>query len=425
VLQRTPYSHTGQANEQDNFKGMDAGFPLLSTLFLWQEGDWSAPLLQVAHLTGTATIVEIAAVGAMAAGLALTLINLNKSRRQLIATQRRMGELEYQLNEVEAALYSESQVLLVWRGQELQPHRMAGEMHGSADIPSTLETVADFAAWLEADSVAELTLNLDALRSSGRAFNVGVKSKRGELLEVDGRPAGAHVTLRFRPLAGDRRQMTELSYDASKLAKQVQRLSAIMDAAPFAAWITGEDQKLVWVNQAYVHLVEASDMQTVLRNGTLLFSREQLDTSKANPATMLQGRGRAITKGTMRGYNVHESAIDGGMVGYAVDITSLEEAERELERHIKAHASTLDKLETAIAIFGPDQRLRFFNQAYVKKTGSKPSRLTAKFSTVCGPSVTCLNRQISASGNQSSCHPTPPWRCVRPIGICLTVGRFT
>jgi signal transduction histidine kinase len=348
VLQRTTGS-TGRSKERDYTKGMDVGFPLLSSV-----------------LTSSGTAVEIAALGTMAAGLALTFINLNKSRRQLLAAQSRVGELEYQLNEVEAALYSESQILLVWRGQEEKPHRMAGEMHGSAVVPATLEQVANFSAWLEPDSVSELKLNFDALRSSGRAFNIGVKTAQNELLEVDGRPAGAHATLRFRPLAGDRRQMTELSYDASKLAKQVQRLSAILDAAPFAAWILDKDGKLAWVNQAYVKIAEAPDLQTVLREGTLLFTREQLDTQKTNAANGLLGRGRAVTKGAMRGYNVHESAIDGGTVGYAVDITTLEEAERELERHIKAHASTLDKLETAIAIFGPDQRLRFFNQAYVQ-----------------------------------------------------------
>jgi signal transduction histidine kinase len=270
------------------------------------------------------------------------------------------------LNEVEAALYSESQILLVWRGEEQQPQRMAGDMHGSAKVPDTLAAVADFKSWLELDSVSEISVNLEALRTSGRAFNIGVKTTRGELLEVDGRPAGSHATLRFRPLAGDRRQMTELSYDASKLAKQVQRLSAILDAAPFPAWITSAEGVLSWVNQAYVVAMEAADMQGVLRAGRHLFAPEQIDAGHSHKSSGLIGRGRAVTKGSMRGYNVHERAIDGGTAGYAIDITTLEDAEKELERHIKAHASTLDKLETAIAIFGPDQRLRFFNQAYVK-----------------------------------------------------------
>jgi signal transduction histidine kinase len=345
---------------------MDVGFPWLSSIWQGQSANLVDTLPLAATLPNGSTAVQIAALGTMAAGLALTFINLNKARRQLLQSQRRVGELEYQLNEVEAALHSESQILLVWRGQDDLPHRMAGDMHGSAEVPAALQDIANFKSWMEKDSVTELNLNLAALRESGRAFNIGIKSLKGELLEADGRPAGGHATLRIRPLAGDRRQLTELSYDASKLAKQVQRLSAILDSAPFPAWIAAPDGELTWVNQAYVMVMEAPDMQSVLRSGTPLFAAGQIDASKANKAQSIIGRGRAVTKGAMRVYNVHERSIDGGIAGYALDVTSLEEAEKELERHIKAHASTLDKLETAIAIFGPDQHLRFFNQAYVK-----------------------------------------------------------
>jgi PAS domain-containing protein len=345
---------------------MDAGFPLLSTMLQWQQGLWPNSPMGIAHLSTPASVVEIAALGAMAAGLALTFLNLNKARRQLLQSQRRVGELEYQLNDVEAALFAESQILLVWRGQEELPHRMAGDLHGSADVPGSIVALADFKSWLEPDSVSEIEINLAALRQSGRAFNIGVKTGKGELLEMDGRPAGANASLRIRPLAGDRRQMAELSYDASKLAKQVQRLSAILDAAPFPAWITTDEGALTWVNQAYVAAMEAQDMQTVLRNGTPLFARDSIDTSRAGKEAGHLGRGRAVTRGAMRSYSVYERAIDGGLACYALDFTALDEAEKELERHIKAHASTLDKLETAIAIFGPDQRLRFFNHAYVK-----------------------------------------------------------
>jgi len=67
-----------------------------------------------------------------------------------------------------------------------------------------------------------------------------------------------------------------------------------------------------------------------------------------------------VQQGNRRAYNIHEMQIDGGVAGFAIDVTALEKAEKELDRHIKAHTSTLDKLNTAIAIFGPDQRLRFF-----------------------------------------------------------------
>src|SRR6476659_9837059 len=39
-------------------------------------------------------------------------------------------------------------------------------------------------------------------------------------------------------------------------------------------------------------------------------------------------------------------------------------AQSELQQHIDAHADTLDKLATAVAIFGRDQKLTFYNRAF-------------------------------------------------------------
>ena len=319
----------------------------------------SSPLL-----SGENDVVGLAAAGVVLSGLALAGINLYKTRKQLFEARRRNGELEYQLNEVEAALYSESQILLVWRSGRALPDRMAGSLHGAADVPASAEALASFPDWLEPDSSTELQSLLATLKESGKAFNIGVKTIKGELLEADGRAAGSHVTLRLRPLAGERQQMTELSYDASKLGKQVQRLSAILDSSPFPAWIKSPEGTLLWVNESYVMAMEAGEMQTVLRNGMSLFKEDAVDRSKANEKTGLTGRTRAILRGSMRAFNIYERKINGGTSGFAIDITALEDVEKELERHIKAHASTLDKLDTAIAIFGPDQKLRFFNQAY-------------------------------------------------------------
>ena len=57
---------------------------------------------------------------------------------------------------------------------------------------------------------------------------------------------------------------------------------------------------------------------------------------------------------------------DGSIVGVAEDVVSLAEAEARVQQHEDAHADTLDRLATAVAIFGPDRRLTFYNRAYVR-----------------------------------------------------------
>ena len=57
---------------------------------------------------------------------------------------------------------------------------------------------------------------------------------------------------------------------------------------------------------------------------------------------------------------------DAGIIGTAVDVTDVAAAEARLQQHVDAHVDTLDKLATAVAIFGPDQKLSFYNRAFVR-----------------------------------------------------------
>ena len=278
----------------------------------------------------------------------------------------KLGEVEYQLNEAESALQSESQILLTWPSGAARPERIVGTMHGAAKLPTDIPSLLNFESWLERDSAARLREEFVHLQSQGAPFNFGIKTLEGDLLEADGRAAGTMTTLRFRPLTGQRLETSETLFDAHKLAKQVERLSGLLDLAPFPIWLADKQGQLSWVNKAYVEAAEIGSVDAVLKRNMPLMKAEAIDLSKADAKTGLIGRGRLIRAGRPRAFNVHHLPSEQGEIGFAIDATPLEETEKELDRHIKAHVSTLDKLSTAIAIFGPDQRLRFSNQAYAQ-----------------------------------------------------------
>src|SRR5205823_6267283 len=58
-----------------------------------------------------------------------------------------------------------------------------------------------------------------------------------------------------------------------------------------------------------------------------------------------------------------------GVVGSAIDVTEAAAAEATLQQHIDAHVDTLDKLATAVAIFGRDRELVFYNRAFAALWG--------------------------------------------------------
>ncbi len=295
------------------------------------------------------------------------LVVVRRLYRDQAEAQARIADLEVELNEAEAALTAEPNILVYWRGRDGDPERVIGDMRGAAEVPNEAAVLMNFRTWLEDESRQTLDESIREMRQNGTPFNISVRTLKGELLEADGRTAGGMTTLRLRPLTGERRQTMELTQDTRKLARQVERLSGILDSAPFAVWLRNGDGKLIWVNQAYMKALDTSDIDTVIKGGSELVDMTKVSfEDNAEDAETRFGRTHAVIHGAKRALDIYEVPIGETRAGFSFDTTELEDVQKELKRHIRAHAGTLDKLTTAIAIFGPDQRLRFHNAAYAQ-----------------------------------------------------------
>lgn len=289
---------------------------------------------------------------------------IRKLIREEQAAERRARDLETALNESEAILTAEPTILIIWHGREGLPNRISGDMRGVVQVPADPDRLLDFQAWLDPESAGALSEAVAHMRDQGTPFNIGIRSLVDELLEADGRTAGGFTTLRLRPLAGERRQFTEMAYDVRRLGKQVERLSAVLDAAPFPIWLKDQAGGTIWVNDSYIKAVEASDVDAVIAGHIEIVDDARIEAPESGKSPSLKGRTHAVIGGTKCALDVHEIKLADGFARFAIDVTAIENARKELKRHIQGHASTLDKLDTAIAIFGPDQRLRFHNSAY-------------------------------------------------------------
>ena len=71
-----------------------------------------------------------------------------------------------------------------------------------------------------------------------------------------------------------------------------------------------------------------------------------------------------IVSGERRMFDIIETPLSAGAIGYAMDISELEATRNDLQRQMASHALTLDQLPTAVAIFDEMQHLVFCNLAY-------------------------------------------------------------
>ncbi len=100
--------------------------------------------------------------------------------------------------------------------------------------------------------------------------------------------------------------------------------------------------------------------------------------TSGEPQTELR---HVVIRGSRRLLEITECAPDAGgalAFGFALDRTKVEEIEGELERHLSAHAEVLEHLRSAIAIFGPDMRLKFFNGAMCELWGLSEQWMTTR-----------------------------------------------
>lgn len=167
---------------------------------------------------------------------------------------------------------------------------------------------------------------------------------------------------------------------------RVKLLENALNVANFPVWIRGEDLKLKWVNKAYLDAVGGITFKNVVEKN-LELSTNTLGVSLKSMAegVSLSGEQNSeshyiVLGGERRSMDFHNIPYEvddqnEAILGYAQDITELEEAKGSLADHTESYAETLDKFSTAVAIFDRDMRLEYYNKAYVRLWGLPESLL--------------------------------------------------
>jgi signal transduction histidine kinase len=239
-----------------------------------------------------------------------------------------------------------------------------GRIPGSGADSSYSGFLADL---VPADS-ARLSAAVDELREAGTAFTATVSASTGPDYRVDGCvTASGETVLWLADVSEERAAEQGRSVEAAAAAA----LREAFDAIPLPVWRRGRGLGLIDCNNAYAGAIDS------LRETVLSESRELAPESGREKARALA---RAAAGGTIKSERRHiviggsRRLLEicelpdgaGGTIGFAVDRTDLESAEGELARHINAHGQVLENIHAAVAIYGTDKRLSFFNSAFAR-----------------------------------------------------------
>jgi signal transduction histidine kinase len=268
------------------------------------------------------------------------------------------------LDRAQVFLAAEPQVVVAWGTANDEPD-VEGDTSLLSDSPLG-RRVLGFGSWLAPHPAQQLERMVDRLRMRGEAFRLPLVSTSGRHLEVEGRAVSGRAVMRIRDVSGDRLELTRLRERYAQTATQLESFHIMLDAAPGPAWLRDAEGHLVWVNTAYLRAVEARQRDEVLINGTELLDQASRDDAQKTRGQQVAWRARvpAVVAGQRHMLEVVDLAAAGGSVGFATDVSELEDVRADLGRQMDAHARTLDQLSTAVAIFDRGRKLVFHNAAY-------------------------------------------------------------
>jgi PAS domain S-box-containing protein len=308
--------------------------------------------------------------------IALLGVLLLDARRRLRAAQKASGELARGRDELAGLVAANPLAAFHWL-----PSEEAGAAKAVGAAAPALEA-ADYRAFLDrfaAGEAARIEAARSTLAADGTPFSLLVKAPQGAAYRIEGRrtATGGSVLWLFDVSAAVAEESAH-ARDGARLAS----LAAIFEAIPLPMWRRGKDLAIADCNPAYAAALDAP-RESVLAEGRELAPRGSREEAVRFAASALSGprseRRRMVIGGERRLVEITEIPLPtGGTIGYAVDRTDVETAETELSRHIEAHKGVLESIHSAVAIYGADQRLKFFNAGFAALWGIEEEWLAAE-----------------------------------------------
>ncbi|HEX4118201.1 MAG TPA: PAS-domain containing protein [Rhizomicrobium sp.] len=296
--------------------------------------------------TGRLLVLSALAAGAVALAIAAALWALAEQRnanRLRLAFKTIGARTKSQLGERDALLAAGREALVIWG----QNNAASLSYNGGEEMLNSVLRGPDSAA---------LTQALTDLAGRGVSFKLLVNDANGKKLNARGRAVGA---------------MAAVWLAEPQAEKSAADFRAILDALPIPVWLRDKGLALAWANHAFLTNTGAASIEAARANQSALDKSERdLAATARSQNSVLEAKRFAVVGGQRRAITFTEIPLgDAGIIGTAVDMTDVAAAEAKLQQHVDAHVDTLDKLATAVAIFSKEQKLTFFNRAFVRLWG--------------------------------------------------------
>jgi signal transduction histidine kinase len=283
---------------------------------------------------------------------------------------------------------------------------------GVGDSPAVriLQGLAGFKGRDSAGGDAYLAPALTRLRREGESFSLTFSTAQGMFVEVDGRTAGPRAVVWILDSsakgAADGASQAGRNDDVRRaIARDPAAFLDMLTRAPFLAWRLSGQGKLEWANEAYLSALESKSLDQAVQRNLLIDSRAVDQSRRAiEIGGEIEEIRHIVVRGERRAFRVLMFPVAGAVGGMAFDVTDVETARAERDRIVQAHDATLDALNEAVVVFGPDRRVMFHNRAFMALFNIDPAFIAEQPTHASWLDLMKERRRLPAHAND------PEWR---------------
>jgi signal transduction histidine kinase len=288
---------------------------------------------------------------------------------------------------------------------------------GLPGIPVTLDDLAADEAGIEPRDLQDLKSEVKDASIGGTSLARQVRIVGSErVIEVRGglapppHPPGTLLLWLFDTTSSESERL-KLTNQLHLTEGALDALTHLIESAPFPMWYRGPDMSLGLVNSAFVAAVEARDAAEVIARGSELIDSPGDESAQAGAVSALEA-GRPYIRhqpATIGGERRMLKLVDvplptGAVAGFALDIQDLEDARYELAQNVISQRELADRMTAAVAQFGLDRRLSFFNQPFAVMSRIEPEWLGEQ------PEFDRLIDRMRENGRLPEVRDFPAWK---------------
>ncbi len=252
----------------------------------------------------------------------------------------------------------------------------------------TIKTLSDIQSVLPPSDAAVLEGYFDRLEETGATFTLLTQhfdeSKNFKFSGSQGRDLGAverFDILWVEDVTEEAKAAQNFDKDRIRLEREQKKYKEALDGLPFPCWLRDEKQALIWVNHAYAKALDEGEDVIIEEQREIASTPRKAASSKTKVVLGAELAKQAFDSGVEQVSESH-IVIEGKRlfmrirenpiplsemtIGMAQDISRLDAINDELKRFEASNRELLEQLQSAVGIFGSDEKLEFYNSSFAQ-----------------------------------------------------------